>query len=175
MSLSALRAALMDDRVHTVAGRTAVFDGEAEHFRTNDDGNVVVSCVTHNGEMPVWANLGPMAGAAGNGVWWIPDVGTEVMLASDGGDIEGEVYLVACFPTGAQAPSGLAPGKVLVIGSEVEVRSAAGTAVALATKQDLQNHVDTFNSHVHVETGGSTNAPTTPAGNPNGTSVLKAE
>jgi hypothetical protein len=116
-----------DGQIHTMAARVEAWDGEPSHFEVNEEGDVIIHCKLHRGGTPVKANLGPLCAARGAGVWLIPDAGTEVLLGSDHGDFEGELYLLAMHPTG-QNPGGLAPGKVLVIGDAVEVRSFAGKA-----------------------------------------------
>lgn len=121
-----MRAWLDAGLVHVGAARVEAWDGETEHHEVNEEGDVVVHCKMHSGGTPVKANLGPMAGSRGAGVWLIPDAGTEVVVASDNGNFEGELYLIAMHPTG-NVPAGLVPGKVLVIGTSVEVRTFDGT------------------------------------------------
>lgn len=186
MSLAALRKAVMDDRIHVCAAVVDLHDGETLHYFVNDEGDLVVSCRTLKNDIQVNANLGALLGTNGRGVWYIPDVGTEVMLAFDNGDFEGEAYIIGSFPSGT-TPENLAPGRIFIQGMEVVVRSPNGTANKLPTLEDLQGVVtylqkqfDTVAGHTHAGVG----APPTEglggvgdgsAPDPVGTTVLKAE
>ena len=67
---------------------------------------------------------------------------------------------------------------VHVAGSEVHAKTPGGTAVALATKDELQDLVNDYNLHKHtgVTAGGGISGITdTLASNPSGTTVLKGE
>lgn len=62
----------------------------------------------------------------------------------------------------------------------IEIRSAGGTAQALATKADLDALIAAFNAHVHVYIPGTlatvpTAVPTTPASSSTGTTKLRGE
>jgi len=130
-----------DGQVHTMAARVEAWDGEPSHFEVNEEGDVIVHCKLHNGGTPVKANLGPLCAARGAGVWIIPDPGTEVLLASDHGKIEAELYLIAMHPTG-NVPNGVAPGKVLVVGDVVEVRSFNGTVTQRLANETYRSSED---------------------------------
>lgn len=125
MSRANMAAWVADGKVHVAAARVEAWDGEAQHYETNEEGDIVVHCKMHDAGTPLKANLGPMAGSRGAGVWLIPDAGTEVVVASNNGDFEGELYLIGMHPSGS-SPANLTPGKVLVIGTTVEVRSFDG-------------------------------------------------
>lgn len=191
MGYANLRKMFTDDRVHTCAAIVSKHDGEELHYFVNDEGDLVVSCRTMQHDVPVHANLGALLGTAGRGVWYIPDENTEVMLAFDNGNFEGEAYIIASYSSGT-SPNGLVPGKVFVLGIEVQIRSPNGVASKLPTFEDLQNLRDYVsnqfsanNGHVHVVSGAATttmttvtsaaSAPTNPPASPVGTIILKAE
>lgn len=192
MSMDNVKAALTDERVAAVAARVARHEGESSHYRVNDEGDLVVSVLTLQHEVPIEANLGALVGGGGKGVWQIPDVGVEVMVAFDDGAFEGEAYVVGYYPSGS-SPGGLAPGKIFILGNNVEIRSTGGSAQAVAYKADvedviskLNSLISLFNAHTHLHGPyspiGGPAVPTavpaslaTPALPSDGTSVLKAE
>lgn len=150
-------------------------DGTPLHYETNEEGDVVIHCKLHRGGTSVKANMGPIAGGRGAGIWIIPDVGTEVMIASDHGDFEGELYLIGMFPTGKSVPT--KPGQVLIIGMDIQARTREGVAKKLATTDD----VDALRSWVATEmtlpvsgvTAGPGASPSPPTAS--GTKTFKAE
>lgn len=182
-----LRKLLEDEREWVVAASIAVLDGQSSHFDVNDEGDVIVSCVTHLHGVPIWANLDSLAGGSdGSGVWHIPDPGTEVMVGFDHGDFEGEAHIVS-RGSGGRAPQGLGPGIVFVLGNNVQIRTPGGTATKLPTFDDVQqlrNKVESLrtahNTHTHPATSGTTSATldglvTGATPTPAGTTVLEAE
>lgn len=171
--MASMRQALADDRIHAVAARVTTLDGETEHYAVNDEGDVIVSVVTAQAGVPLWCNLGALTGGGGKGVYVIPDVGVEVVVVFDNGDFEGEAYICG-YTTGGAAPAGLTPGKVLVIGAAVEIRSVSGTAQELVTKADFDAHKAAYDAHFHPTGVGPSGAPP-PAPTPVYTNILKAE
>lgn len=187
-----LRKLLQDEREWVVAASVTVLDGQSSHFEVNDEGDVIVSCVTHLHAVPIWANLDSLAGGSdGSGVWHIPDPGTEVKIGFDHGDFEGEAYILM-RGSGGKAPQGLGPGIVFVLGSNVQIRTPVGTAAKLPTLADynaLKAYVNAqFSSvggHTHATPSGPTTTtttvatagtpPTHSAPDPTGTTVLEAE
>lgn len=128
-----MRDMLADDRVWTVLATVALHEGESQHYATNDDGDLEVTVVTNQHRVEIRAVLGALVGGAGRGVWMIPDVGTEVMVAFADGDFEGDAVIVGAMPS-RSVPAGLVPGKVIVKGATVEVDATStvtitGTAV----------------------------------------------
>lgn len=143
MSYANLRKLLEDDRIHVAAAVVATLDGESSHYATNEEGDIIVSCLVQQGGTPVWANLGALVGAKGQGVWVIPDPGVEVMLGFDKGNFEGEAYLIACAPSG-NSPSGLAPGTVYVLGLSVVIAQTPGAAQKMILGETYRAAEDTY-------------------------------
>lgn len=187
-----LRALLRDEREWVVAARVEVLDGQSSHFEVNAEGDVIVSCVTLLHGVPIWANLDTLAGGSdGSGVWFVPDPGTEVKLGFDGGDFEGEAYILMRTSAG-KAPQGLASGTVFILGSNVQIRTPGGTPHKLPTLADFNALKDYVNAqfsatggHTHATPSGPTttivtvtagsSSPTHAAPDPTGTTVLEAE
>lgn len=148
MSFASLRDLLEDERMAAVKARVEKHEGESEYWAVNDDGHLEIQVVTLNHGVPIVAHM--TGGGAGSGFWWVPPVGAEVMVTFDNGDFEGDATITGVF---GAAPNGLAPGTMLVLGSDVQVRTLGGTAKALTT-------VD----HFHLDsTGSPTGGPITTA------------
>lgn len=167
-----------DSRIHVIAARVEPIFGETSHFRVNAENNVTVSVVTHHYGMPMRANL-----SNGPGVWTIPDVGTEVMLASDNGDIEGEVYVIGTYgstsvqnaampeTTGPQTFNVAVTGDVnitvgpggrvrLISDTEIEMASTPGGGKFLSIHDELHRiweylgkQFSSTSGHAHIGTG----------------------
>lgn len=103
-----------------MAARVALHDGDDEHFFFTDEGHIAISVITLRHGIPVTALL---CGGAdnGHGVWFIPPIGTEVIINFDDGELEGDAYLVAIH---GHAPSNLVPGKVFIRGDVVNLCDA---------------------------------------------------
>lgn len=127
MGISGLKQATDSGDVHAFAARVQAWPGETNHYETNEEGDIIVHCIRHHGGTPIKANLGGVD-ASGNGSISIPDPGTEVMIGSDSGDFEGELYLMERYPTG-KAPDGLVPGTRLIISPTVEIRSTTANVI----------------------------------------------
>jgi len=183
MGTANLRKHTQDDRTHVIAARVVLLSGETKHYFVNEEKNIVVSVETHNHGMPMWANL-----ANTPGVWVVPDVGTEVLVATDDGDIEGECYIVGVFPStnvqNAEMPNDLAPRtfNVVVTGdanivvgpgssvhlisdTKIEAASAVGNGVSIAIQNELHaiwsylmKQFDPATGHIHTVVGGATTA-----------------
>lgn len=176
---AALKELLDSERIWCIAARVAVHDGEDEHFGLSEEGHVELSVVTlrHGVEIKAFLKGGD---DDGSGIWFIPSVGTEVIVNFDDGEFEGDAYVVAIV---GEKPGGinLQPGKMFVIGDSVEIRSANGTAIKLPTLADVQAMVNVYNLHTHPDpASGFTGTPADASGpmemdDPSGTDVVKVE
>lgn len=157
-----LKKLVDDGRAACALATVALHEGEASHWSINDEGDLQVTVVAHNHKVPIVALMGALVGGSGRGVWMIPPLGTEVVVAFDGDDFEGDAVIVGVMPTG-QAPAGLAEGKVLIVGTEVIVHNGDGTYDQLVTKSDFTNH-----THLTAGTGAAVGptelVPSTPPG-----------
>ena len=172
------------DMVPAVKATVAPHENSGSHWSVNADGDLEVTVLTHSHAVPITALLGALVGGSGKGVWMVPPLGTEVLVAFPDGDYEGDAVIVGVMPTGS-VPSGLTDGKVVIVGIEVLVHDGAGGAVPLALKSDVDSLRTVFNAHVHVVTGtaspsgdavaGTAAVTVAPAGPPIGTSCLKGK
>ncbi len=186
-----IRELLRDEREWCVAARVEVLKGQSSHFEVNEEGDLIVSCITLLHGVPIWANLDTLAGGAdGSGVWFIPDPGTEVKIGFDHGDFEGEAYILMRGSAG-KAPQGLTSGTVFILGANVQIRTPGGTATKLPTladhnalKSKVNDLIDKYNGHKHlgVTTGAGisglpqlTDLESGHASDPTGTSVIEVE
>jgi len=177
MTLASMKELFADDHVWCLAAVVALHDGETEHYEVNKEGQMSVQVRTHLHDVQITAIL------RGGGAWYIPDVGTEVMIAFDEGEFEGDAYIMNLY---GDTPSGLVPGKFFILADEIQIRSADGTAVKLPTWADfnaLQDKVNAFilkyNTHTHVAPVVGTTAVTpaveTVVAPPTGTTKVKVE
>lgn len=181
--MTGMRDLLSSDLVPAVKARVEVHEGNAEHYYVDDEGNLIITVRTMNHSVPIDCHFGS---GSDIGVWFIPPVGTEVLVVFDNGDFEGDATIAAVF---GASPNGLAPGTVLVLGSNVEVRTLNGTAQSLAFQSKL-NDLETkhnelvaaHNGHVHIlSIVGTTGTAATPVLTAStvtpstGTDVLKAQ
>lgn len=188
--MTATRDLLRDERIWTMAARVAPHDGQTDHFEYTDEGHIMVSVRTLRHDIPLWA-IYRGGDDAGTGVWYIPSLGSEVMLNFDGGEFEGDAYIVAVI---GEAPTGLVVDKVYVLGPEVQVRSVGGTAQSLAFQEKLNaledkvnSLITKHNSHTHIlaiaaaagaggtGTAAITTTTETAIDSSTGTSVIKGE
>lgn len=182
MSLTALRDLLEDERVWCVAATVQLHEGESEHFARASNGQIMVSVITNQHAVPIWAQLRG-GDFSRRGVWTIPAIGTEVILNFDNGEFEGDPYIIGVI---GRAPEDLDGEVTLIIDNKVKIRSLDGTAAPLPTMDDfnaLKNYVE---NHTHTYAPGpgapvQTTPPSVPGGapdpapTPNGTQVLEVE
>jgi len=178
MALTALQEHLRDERIWCIAAIVALHKGESQHYHFEKNGQMSISVRTLRHDVSIHAFL--KGGGTGIGTWFIPPIGTEVIVEFDDGNFEGDAYITGIH---GNAPTNLEPGKVFVLGDHVEIRSPDGTAKKLAFQEDLNTLENAYNGHTHtVSTTGSptahtgTTAPTTASvTNSSGTDVVKGE
>lgn len=185
MGLANLRKAFGDDRIHVFAGHVVTPPGEPRHFYVNAEKNVVVFVEMNHHGTPVRANL-----ATQPGVWTVPDVNDEVLVATDNGEFEGELYIVGVIPVTNRA-NALAPGTLspqtfnivvtgdanIVVGpgssvhlisdTKIEAAHAVGSGKSLGVEDEIhalwryiKNQFATVTGHTHTVVGGATTTTT---------------
>lgn len=182
MTLTATRELLDDERLWIMGARIALHDGESSHHRKTEEGANEVSVRTSNHGLQLWALL-PGGSNGDRGIWSVPEIGTEVLIACEDGDPEGDVFLVSAY---GHSPSTMTTTQlILLINDVIEARSVGGTAKALAYKSDLDavasklnSLIGKYNTHIHPLSSGTSSATTsteTTVGASTGTQKFKAE
>lgn len=199
MDLSQFADALADGKVWAGVGRVTKFAGETSHFEiipgdAENLADVMVDvAVFPNGEA-VACRLG-MSG----GVWQIPAEGAQVAILVPMGDYEADPVIVGVlgYPRSADiaTATGLSATTAVIVvpsGGQLLVHDgAAGDAVPLATKADVQALTDKVNAHAdafltHTHATAALGPPVAPvvvppavapshAPDPAGTTVLKGK
>ena len=188
MTLRSMRDLLNDEAIPIVKAHVALHEGEQDYWFINDEGHLHVSVITSRGQQ-INALYCQNTDSDGIGFWKLPELGAEVVIGFDNGDIECDPYLIGILSKSYTVlPEDFgAPGWLFIQGNQVLIRdNVGGAAVPLATKADLQALVDWVNAQFDPVTGHThkaiipaqpTNivrAPAAPgtAPDPNGTSIL---
>ena len=125
MTLTAVRDKLRDERIWCMAALVALHDDagpDDEHFAYEENGQISISLRTLKHDIPIRAYLS--GGTANVGVWFIPPIGTEVVVNFDNGEFEGDGYIVGVHGT---PPTNLQAGQVLIRGTKVNICDATET------------------------------------------------
>jgi len=118
LDLTAMRTALADGRVHSALGIVTT-DG-ASHYELVD-GDLLVDVVLVPSETLITARMALAGGGgAGQGLWWVPDVGSEVALLIPDGELEAGALIVGVLSS-AGVPDGIGPGRLLAAWPEVHI------------------------------------------------------
>lgn len=176
---SAMREILFDTRSWLHVG-IVVKDGDT-HFE-QDGKDVIVFVELMPSEMLIACRLANFGGGAGQGIYRVPAVGSEVAVGIPGGDPECGGIVLGTLST-AQVPDGVAESRIVVVAPEVLVYdSDDAEAKELAYKSDVQRIRDELHLHTHTvicNTDTPTTAVTTSTGpavtSPDGTEVLKGK
>lgn len=151
-------------------GVVHVEDGETQHWDQAENGEIRVSVRLDEHEAPVWAFLSDIGGIR------IPPVGTEVMVAHTGGELEGVGVIIGSIPRVSAAVAEAAATRRVLL-DETWVYEGTGTPEALALKSDVQGVVDALDGHKHTYrpgTGGATTTTLNPSvPGPTGTDRIK--
>ena len=149
---ASLRALTDQRRFWVMVGRVHVEEKQPKHWAV-EDGELLVSVLLDDHEIPVWALLG-MLGGLGQGAIRIPPPDTEVLVAFTTGEVEGVGVIVATLPTTA-VPDGLRDDATLIIDAKVLVYDGSGTPEPVVLKSE-------FLAHVHGTGVGPSSTPTEP-------------
>lgn len=167
-------------------------DGQYYEIVADDSGgvdDVLVEIELIPERTAITARLTSPTAGAGRGIWSIPAIGEEVVVAIPDGRIEFTPAVVGYFSTGSVpgGEQGVATQRTIVVDSEVLVHDGAGGAVPLATKSDVEEVRSKLLAHGHDDpASGVTSKPNSgtvspPASSPltvdeiQGTTILKAK
>ncbi len=151
MSLQNLKLLMKDDRVAAIHAVVRAPKSGENHYSLIA-GQLMIHVVAKTSKTPIWAHMDG-GGRLGRGVWSIPDIGTEVVVAFDDGEFEGDAFIVG---THGRLQGVLNTGVTLLVDDSVEIRSVSGTAHALPTKADFDGIISIMNS---AGTGSATALP----------------
>lgn len=183
VSTATARALVTDSRMWCAHGVVNEPEGQSHYLFDDDLGDVLVEVQLMPGGEQLLCRLGSFAGGADRGVWAIPPVGTEVLVAIPYGDFEAEPTIVSTLSTGPK-PSELTDDTLLLVKREkVRIMSTdgdvvldpsgkvyaggdsgtqpAGLGTAIkneleALRSKLNALIVTFNGHVHPVAGVAT-------------------
>ena len=118
--------ALKDRRVWTVLGVVVVPEGGSSHFRTVERGgkivDVLVEVETSPGLLDLTCRLSSLGAGAASGLWMVPAVGSEVLVAVPDGMIDFQPTIVGVLSSGEVPSRAATEGRmVLVASSEIEI------------------------------------------------------
>lgn len=173
LDLTDMRSLFADRRVWCVIGRVVVPPGEPSHFDA-DASDVHV-------EVQSQPRLQDLTCRLAAGVWTVPKVGEEVLVAIPEGEIDFMPVIMHVLSTGSvPTVQGPAEDRIAIIRDEVVVHDGSGGAGTLATHQDLLDLKDAINGWTPVanDGGAALKAALTSLfsdGWPHGTTVLKGK
>lgn len=114
-SLAAMKEALADGRVHATIGLVTA-EGVDQHYEYDGE-DLLIEVETADGD---FASARWALGGGGQGLFWVPDPGTEVALNIVNGDLEAGVFIVGVLSSGATAGT-LNPGTVVLAGENIRL------------------------------------------------------
>ena len=186
LDLSDMRELFRDRRAWCVVGRVTVPDGAAQHFEITDT-DILVDVVTQPGLHDVTCRLAA-------GMWLLPDVGEEVVIAIPEGEMAFMPTVIGILSTGiVPSDQGPTPQRIAIVRQEVVVHDGTGGAEELVRKGEfntfrawVEQQFDAAAGHKHAVTGAVTAAittvavtgtanPTIPVPTVAGTQVLKGK
>ena len=187
LDVTDLRAVLRDRRTWNALGVVAEFDDGDSHFElvTDDDGaliDILVEVELVPDQVRVMARMSGFAGGAGAGIWSIPAIGDEVIVAIPAGQIDFQPAIVGVLSSGGipnGGGQGPAPGRTIIVAGEVLIHDGSGGAAELAKASELNDLRSYVAGHGHPVTvagplaGNTTGITPLPPTDYPGTEVLK--
>jgi hypothetical protein len=149
-----IREVLQDSRVWIKLGIVTKFDGETSHYELDGEDLLVDVELMPNRE-PVFCRMGTLGGGQFLGVWAIPGVGTEVLVAVPDGDLEMDPVIIACLSSGVMPGGAAAVDEQTLVISTNYVKIVAGGDVTIQSDQDIK-----INAAGNVVLGGDGTDPT---------------
>lgn len=167
LSRDVMAQAVRDKRVWVDVGVVRLFDGETSHFELDGE-DLLVDVEIGAEAAPTLCRMATYAGGVGGGVWRVPPVGTEVLVAVPMGDYDADPVIVAVLPSGA-LPEGIDEQTLVIASPKVRIDAAGGDITIVAAgnvrlgaldaahpaargdtlQAALNAFIDLFNTHVH--------------------------
>ncbi|MCP3669516.1 MAG: hypothetical protein GY814_03595 [Gammaproteobacteria bacterium] len=173
--LSGLKEAMKDGRAWCRLGIVLADDGEKPHFETVG-GEVLVDVELQPSEEEITCVVSSPVGGSGVGVYAVPPVGSEVIVAIPDGEIVFQPTIVGVMA--AEGPDGLDDTTLVIVapsGGNILLHDGDNATESLARKSDmeaLETHID---GHFHPAPLGPTGKPTVLSPVAACTSVLKGK
>jgi len=128
-------------------GVVALPEGESSHWELVEEDGQVVDILVDVELMPnaldVTCRLGNAGGGAGRGIWAIPAVGDEVIVAMPAGELAFAPSIVAVLSSGnVPNPSGEGPaaGRTIIMDQEVLIHDGTGGTDQVVLKSAYEVH-----------------------------------
>lgn len=179
-----LRALVRDHRAWCRLALVTKPDSGSHYELVEEDGKlaeILVEVETVPDMVGLTCKLGSCASGAGKGIWTIPSVGDEVLVAVPDGDIAFAPTIVAILGSGdIPNPTGQGPTqtRTVIVNGEVVIHNGSTGAEALVKKSEFDTFQTWADAHIHtnVASGGQVSGPPgTPSIPITGTTVLKAK
>ena len=168
--LSALKEAIMDKRAWCALGKVIEDDAGGAHFEIIE-GEVIVDVELQPSLEIVSPVVSSPMGGNGSGIFSVPPVGSEVIVAIPEGEMFFHPTIVGVLTSGTSA-SGLSDSTIVIVappGGEVLIHDGDNSAEPLVRQSDFENHT-------HPTSMGPSSAPIPASLNvPPYTKVLKGK
>jgi len=138
----------------TCLGTVVADPDNAEDFDLDGE-DLTVEVELHPSGTQLTVRVGSVAGGQGLGIWGVPPVGAEVLVAIPDGDLDFEPLIVSFYSTG-QMPSDVGPLKIVIsapVGGEVYIHDGSGDVSPLVKQA-------AFDAHIHPTGVGPSDVPT---------------
>lgn len=162
---SRLRDVLKDDRLWVVAATVVKPEDTTSHFELVQEGGKIVDVLVEVECSPehieLTCRLGTLGGGAMGGLWAVPKVGTEVLVALPSGRMDHMPCIVAVLSTG-DIPDRLTETRVvLVADTEIEVEAPSIRLGKEATEAVIKGDAfkAIYDTHTHPSGMGPTGPP----------------
>lgn len=176
LDLTDIKEVLRDGRQWAALGLVVTPEDGSSYWRTelSDDGSQTVDILV---ELVLQPSQDTCTARLAAGIWMIPALGEEVVVALPAGRIDFMPTIVGLLssnivPTGSDAPS---PTRIVIMRGEVLITDGNGGTEPLCRKSDIDGHTHPAGTLVAPGGGGAVTGVTGGASAITGTYVLKAK
>jgi hypothetical protein len=141
LDTSDLRNLVRDRRRWSAIGIVIVPEGESSHFDLDGEDLLVEVEIQPDG-LDVSCRVGSAFGGPGLGMWAVPPVGSEVLIALPDGRLDFQPTIVGVLSTG-QLPQGVAENVTVIANGTVLITDGGDPSGAepLIKKSEFDNHI----------------------------------